>query len=98
MQSPDEMRTQIVGKAAGDAEFRTRLLRDPKAAIEQELGVAIPASMSVEVHEEGGTTAHLVLPPASKLSEDDLRAVTGGSGGTAVGDWIESGEWNPANW
>ena len=78
METPSEMRTKIVGKAAEDADFRARLLSDPKAAIGQELGVAIPASMSIEVHEEGSATAHLVLPPDSRLSEGDLQAVAGG--------------------
>ena len=82
METPDEMRTKIVDKAAGDAEFRARLLGDPKGALEQELGVAIPASMSIEVHEESGETAHLVLPPDSKLGESDLRTVAGGYGFT----------------
>ena len=85
METSKEMRMKIVGKAAGDADFRARLLGDPKGAIEQELGVTIPATMSIEVHEERGTTAHLVLPPASKLSEDDLQAVAGGIGSSA--DW-----------
>ena len=98
MQSPNEMRTKIVGKASGDAAFRAKLVDDPKAAIAEELGVTLPTSLSIEVHEETTATAHLVLPPGSKLSEGDLRAVAGGSGGTAVGDWLESGEWNPANW
>ena len=84
METSKEMRMKIVGKAAGDADFRARLLGDPKGAIEQELGVTIPASMSIEVHEERGTTAHLVLPPASKLSESDLQAVAGGIG---AGNW-----------
>ena len=78
METPNEMRTKIVDKAAGDAEFRARLLGDPKGALEQELGVAIPASLSIEVHEESGETAHLVLPPDSKLGESDLRTVAGG--------------------
>ena len=78
METPKEMRAKIVGKATGDADFRARLLSDPKGAIEQELGVTIPASLSVEVHEERGTTAHLVLPPDSKLGESDLRTVAGG--------------------
>ena len=82
METPNEMRAKIVGKAAEDAEFRARLLGDPKAAIGQELGVAIPASLSIEVHEEGGTTAHLVLPPASKLSESDMQTVTGSAFGS----------------
>ena len=78
---PDEVREKIVDKAATDADFRAQLLSDPKRALEQELGVAIPASMSIEVHEESGTTAHLVLPPDSKLSKDELQAVTGGARG-----------------
>ena len=82
METPNEMRTKIVEKATGDAEFRARLLGDPKGALEEELGVAIPASLSIEVHEESGETAHLVLPPDSKLSEGDLRTVAGGYGFT----------------
>ena len=79
METAKEMQAKIVGKAAGDSDFRARLLSDPKGAIEQELGVTIPASLSVEVHEESGAAAHLVLPPASKLSESDLQAVAGGA-------------------
>ena len=73
-------------KATGDADFRARLLSDPKGALEQELSVTIPASLSVEVHEESGTSAHLVLPPDSRLSEGDL-AVAGG------GDWNITSDW-----
>ena len=78
METPNEMRAKIVGKATEDADFRARLVSDPKEAIGQELGVTMPASLSVKVHEESGTTAHLVLPPDSKLSGDDLQAVAGG--------------------
>ncbi len=78
METPNEMRMKIVGKAAEDAEFRARLLGDPKGAIGQELGVVIPASMSIEVHEEDGATAHLVLPPDSKLNAGDLAQIAGG--------------------
>ena len=74
----DELRGHLMEKATADEAFRARLLSDPKAAIEEELGVTIPASLSIKVHEESGTTAHLVLPPDNKLSEGDLRAVAGG--------------------
>ena len=93
MESAKEVREKIVGKATQDADFRAWLLRDPKGAIGQELGVTIPASMSIEVHEDGGETAHLVLPPDSKLSEHDLGAVSGGYSwedfrrGKGVLDW-----------
>ncbi len=73
-----ELRGHLMEKATADEAFRARLLSDPKGAIEEELGLAVPASLSIEVHEESAGTAHLVLPPSSKLSEGDLRAVAGG--------------------
>ena len=78
MDTPNEMRTKIVERAETDATFRAQLLEDPKGAVEAELGVKIPPLMAINVHEESAETAHLVLPPASKLSEGDLQAVTGG--------------------
>ena len=95
METAKEMQARIVGKAAEDSDFRARLLSDPKGAIEQELGVTIPASLSVEVHEESDAAAHLVLPPDSNLSEGDLQAVGGGGQSrlfgqnvdTAISDW-----------
>ena len=78
MQSLSEMRARIVDKASQDADFRAQLLRDPKETIGQELDISIPASLSIEVHEESPTTAHLVLPSDGKLGEGDLQAVAGG--------------------
>ena len=51
METPSEMRMKIVGKATEDADFRAHLLSDPKGTLEQELSVTLPASMSIEVHE-----------------------------------------------
>ena len=93
METQNEMRTKIVDKATGDADFRARLLGDPKGALEQELGVSIPASMSIEVHEESGATAHLVLPPDSKLGESDLQAVAGGYNQDLYGDRDPGNRW-----
>ena len=78
METPAQMQARIVEKAAADTEFRARLLSDPKGAVGGELGITIPESLGIEVHEETAETAHLVLPPASKLGEGDLQAVTGG--------------------
>ena len=72
-----EMHAHITTRAADDGAFRARLLEDPKGAIEQELGVTIPEGYTIEVHEESTTTAHLVLPPDSRLSQDDLAGVAG---------------------
>ena len=84
METAKAMRTRIEERAAADADFRARLLSDPKEAVHEELGVHIPASFAIEVHEESGTTAHLVLPPNSQLTDTDLEMVTGG---VARFDW-----------
>ena len=73
-----ELRNQLVEKAAVDEGFRTRLLSEPKAAIKEEMGLSIPDSFTIEVHEDAADTSHLVLPPGSKLSESDLRMAAGG--------------------
>ena len=78
MQTAHEMRTRIIDKAVNDPDYRAKLLDDPNAAVGGELGVSIPDSLSIHVHEESNETAHLVLPPGSKLNESDLRAVAGG--------------------
>ena len=78
-----EMRAQLLEKASVDETFRARLLSDPKAAIEQETGVAVPAGFTVHVHEEGVDTAHLVLPPAGTLGNAQLEQVAGGRGPTS---------------
>ena len=70
-----ELRTKIIDRAAVDREFRVSLVGDPKRTIERELDIPIPASYSIEVHEDSRTTAHVVLPPASSLSATDLEAV-----------------------
>ena len=86
MQTAQEMRARIVDKATNDASYRARLIDDPRAAVADEIGVAIPDSLSVHVHEEGPAVAHLVLPPSSSLSPEDLQAAAGGG---EFGDWHE---------
>ena len=83
----DELRGQLLEKATADEAFRAQLIGDPKGTLKQELGVTIPASLSIEVHEENDTTAHLVLPPGNRLSDDDLQAIAGG------GDWNITSDW-----
>jgi hypothetical protein len=73
----------IVTKALKDPAFRKRLVKDPKAVIEQELGIHFPEGVSVQVHENSAAVVHLVLPGAEVavqqgLSDQDLAAVAGG--------------------
>ncbi len=81
MKTATELKTQILNKAAEDGDFRTRLLTDPKATISTELGMTIPEGFHVAVHEDSGTTTHLVLPPSPALTEAELKTVAGGIGG-----------------
>ena len=78
MRTADEMRTHIISKATEDEAFRGKLLSDPRTSIEDELGVTIPEAVTVQVHENTARTVHLVLPPATKLSDADLKAASGG--------------------
>ena len=78
MQTNQEMEKTIIDKASEDADFRAQLLSHPKEAIQQAVGVTVPDGFTVRVHEEDSRTAHLVLPPNSKLSSGDLSAVAGG--------------------
>ena len=80
MMSFGEMRNRLIDKATEDEAFRARLMADPKAAVEAEIGVAVPAGFMLEVHEDTEDVSHLVLPPPADatLSEADLEQVSGG--------------------
>lgn len=85
MRSPEEMRAHIIGKATEDETFRGKLLSDPRTSIEDELGITIPEGVAVEVHENTMQKVHLVLPLATKLSDEDLKAASAGDASTASG-------------
>ena len=79
MQTPHEMRTRIIDKAVNDPDYRAKLLDNPNTAVGEELGVPIPDSLTIHVHEEGATDAHIVLPPSSSLVEAELGTAAAGS-------------------
>ena len=81
----DEMERMLVEKSLQDGAFRQRLLADPRAAVEQELGTRLPEGVRVVAVEETVETIYLVLPfrstegqEAGELSDLDLEAVAGG--------------------
>ena len=78
MRSGDEMLQQIVEKSALDAEFRQQLIADPKSTISEELGITIPDSMTIQVHESDMQTVHLALPPDPNISAEQLEAIAAG--------------------
>ena len=81
-------------KAATDAEFRERLLADPKAVL-AECGVELPADVAVRVAES--TTEELVvtipplIPAGAEIDEDALASTAAGSTPLCIGTTVISG-------
>ena len=79
-----EMERRLVERSLQDDAFRQRLIDDPKAAVEEELGTQLPEDVQVQAVEETADTLYLVLPSASavgeggELSDRELEAVAGG--------------------
>jgi hypothetical protein len=88
-----EVERTLVQRSREDEDFRQRLLADPKAAVEQELGRGLPESTEVRVVEESADTIYLVLPPVSpvgqgvEISDEQLEAVAGGDSGQLTCNW-----------
>ena len=78
MRNGDEMLKQIVEKSGLDSDFRRQLLADPKATISTELGITIPDSMSIVIHESDMQTVHVALPPDPNITEEQLEAISAG--------------------
>lgn len=87
----EELRAELIAKAAGDDGFRAKLVETPKAAIKEALGLDLPESLTVQVHEETALSAHIVLPPSAGLTDDDLEAIAAGH---ATGSIYEGGFWH----
>ena len=78
MRSGEDMLQQVVQKSAIDSSFREQLIADPKSTICEELGITMPESMNIEIHESTMQTVHLALPPDSNISEEQLEAISAG--------------------
>ena len=79
-----EIEGRIIQRSLQDESYRRRLLEDPKAAVEEELGARLPEGVQVRAVEESAETIYLVLPSGSPVEEggdlpdQDLEAVAGG--------------------
>lgn len=84
----DPLTAAIIERSMKDLDFRKRLIADPNATIEQEMG-AIAPGVKVKVLEEEANTFVITLPrpplPMRDLTDEQLQAVSG-SGYTGV--WI----------
>lgn len=79
MKKPINATEFLVSKAGEDGGFRERLLARPKETIEQVLGVKLAEGFKIQVHEETDSAMHVVLPPRSKLSEEERKAAITGA-------------------
>lgn len=85
MSSNSALVQRVVERASTDSEFRAQLMSDPKAAVESELGISIPADLTVKVVEEKPDEFYIVLPPketSGALSDAALAGVSGGDSST----------------
>lgn len=57
------LHNQIIQKAWQDPSFKAQLLANPKAAIQEALGVMIPDHIQLKAVEENSNEFYLVLPP-----------------------------------
>lgn len=80
MTTQQELRNQLLSRAADDESFRSLLLSDPKAAVKSAFGVDAPDKITIHVHEETSTNVHLVVPSHDQLSDEELEALSGAYG------------------
>ncbi len=84
MSQQNPIQAQIIAKAMKEETFQQELLSNPKAAIERALGITVPQSVTIMVHQDTPTTLHLVLPvrapsaAGAELSDAELEQATGG--------------------
>ena len=91
METQESLLEKLLAKTEEDAEFRTKLLAEPRTALQEGLGIQVPADFNVVIHEDDARTAHLVLPTSTELTDAQLeRAAGGGICGSGTTDWLES--------
>jgi hypothetical protein len=80
-----EMERRLIERSLEDDAFKQRLLGDPMASVEDELGTRLPEEVRVVTVEETADTVCLMLPlrsihsqKAGELSDRELETVAGG--------------------
>ena len=77
MRAQDDLRKDLMTKAADDERFRELLLKDPKSAVKDVIGIEVPDNINLHVHEESRSDIHLLVPSADQLSDEELESMKG---------------------
>ncbi len=88
-QTRKEIEAHIIAKAWKDEAYKQELLSNPKAVIEREFNIQLPAQINVQVMEEKPTSLYFVVPmrpeiAGQEISEEQLQAIAGGGISTKV--------------
>lgn len=69
---------KVIEKAQTDHVYKAKLIADPHAAL-RELGIVVPAGVTVKVVENSAAVFHLVLPATEQeMTEESLAKVAAG--------------------
>ena len=75
----------ILSRSATDADFRRRLLAEPKETLSEVLGQHVPYDIRfVENHADATIVLPAVVAESTELSDSELEAVAGGSEPVAI--------------
>lgn len=61
-ESRRDFEEKLIAKALEDANFKQKLIKNPRAVIAYELGTQLPANIEVKVLEETENILYVVLP------------------------------------
>ncbi|ODH02064.1 hypothetical protein A4S05_02670 [Nostoc sp. KVJ20] len=83
--NPQTLDNHIIAKAIEDAAYKQRLLNNPKAVVEEELGSDLPEDVTVQVLQQSAKHLYLLLPididelvREGLITQQELEAVAGG--------------------
>ena len=84
MKTRNELVEELQAKAREDRGFRDLLLQDPAGAVKEAVGIEVPDTINLYVHEETASDRHLVISADDKMSEAELEIIAGGADGSGV--------------
>jgi len=83
-----EMQDLLAKFASNNPEYRSALLKNPRAIVEKQFAMSLPDNLKVKTVEESADTIYVVVPHAvaagAELDDADLEKVAGGA--TVKGD------------